>query len=520
MDWNALQNGSDIRGVAMPAKDGSATEVNLTPEVMRRLGLAFARWLARSLGREAAGLTLSAGRDSRISGPPLMTALMEGMASGGARVLDFGMASTPAMFMSTVTPGFACDGAVMLTASHLPAHRNGCKFFTATGGFNREDITELLRLAQDDDLPPADVPGAIVAADFMGVYTGQLVDRIREGAAHPVHPDQPLRDLRIVVDAGNGAGGFFAGEVLEPLGADTTGSQFLEPDGTFPNHVPNPEHPEAMASLRRAVLEHRADFGIIFDPDVDRAAAVDARGHEINRNRLVALAAAMVLREHPGSTIVTDSITSDGLTDFIERDLGGVHHRFRRGYRNVINEALRLNAQGQECWLAIETSGHAALKENYFLDDGAYLMAMLLIELARARTEGRDLGALIAGLREPAESREHRLGVTAADFAAYGNAVIDALRARAAEEAGWAVVPDTHEGVRVACTVPEESGWFLLRLSLHDPVMPLNIESEVAGGVDRITRRLRTFLASYEGLDLAELGPAAGAPAPGVDQPR
>lgn len=506
MNWDALQNGSDIRGVAMPTEGIPPTEVNLTPEVMRRLGLAFVHWLAGSIGRETAALTVSAGRDCRISGPALMTALMEGMASGGVRVLDCGMASTPAMFMSTVTPGFRCDGAVMLTASHLPSHRNGCKFFTASGGFNREDVSELLRLAQEGDLRSGAAPGAIVTADFMPAYTAQLVERIREGAAHPVYPDQPLRGLRIVVDAGNGAGGFFAGEVLEPLGADTTGSQFLEPDGTFPNHVPNPEHPEAMASLRRAVLEHHADLGIIFDPDVDRAAAVDTRGHEINRNRLVALAAAMVLREHPGSTIVTDSITSDGLTDFIERHLGGVHHRFRRGYRNVINEALRLNAQGQACWLAIETSGHAALKENYFLDDGAYLMAMLLIELARARADGRDLVDLIAHLREPTESREHRLGVTAADFATYGNSVIDTLRDHAAAEPGWTVVPNTHEGVRVACTAPEESGWFLLRLSLHDPVMPLNIESEVAGGVDRITRRLRTFLAGFEGLDLAALG--------------
>jgi phosphomannomutase len=410
------------------------------------------------------------------------------------------------MFMSTVTPGFSCDGAVMLTASHLPSHRNGCKFFTARGGFDRNDITDLLGMAEADGLQPAARPGAVVATDFMTAYTRQLVERIRQGAAHPRHPDEPLRGLRIVVDAGNGAGGFFADRVLQPLGADTTGSQFLDPDGTFPNHVPNPEHPEAMASVRRAVLEHQADFGIIFDPDVDRAAAVDARGQEINRNRLVALAAAMVLREHPGSTIVTDSITSDGLTDFIERDLGGVHHRFRRGYRNVINEALRLNAEGQECWLAIETSGHAALKENHFLDDGAYLMAMLLIELARARAEGRDPSALIAALRDPAESRELRLAVTAPDFSAYGNGVIDALHAHVTSEPGWAVVPNTHEGIRVACNGPEESGWFLLRLSLHDPVMPLNVESEVAGGVERIVRRLRAFLAGFEGLDLAALG--------------
>jgi phosphomannomutase len=511
MDWKALQNGSDIRGIAVAPEGGAAAEVNLTPEVIRRLGVAFVRWLCRTLEREPRSLTIAVGRDSRISGPALLAALSEGIVSEGSRVLDFGLASTPAMFMSTVTSGYRCEGAVMLTASHLPAHRNGCKFFTARGGVNREDITALLALAETVEPDSSRPRGSIDRVDFMSVYSSQLVERIREGVAHPAHPDQPLRDLHIVVDAGNGAGGFFVDRVLQPLGADTSGSRFLDPDGRFPSHVPNPEDPEAMAALREAVLAHGADIGIAFDPDVDRAAAMDASGREINRNRLVALAAAMVLREHPGTTIVTDSVTSDGLTEFIEEGLGGVHHRFRRGYRNVINEAVRLNGAGQPCWLAIETSGHAALKENHFLDDGAYLVAMLLIELARARSERRDLGDLIVGLREPAESREYRIGLPAQDFARRGERILDALHEYVAAEPGWEVVPNTHEGVRVACRGPGEQGWFLLRLSLHDPVLPLNIESELEGGVGRITARLVRFLAVQDAaLDLTALGSAAG----------
>ncbi|MBS0001872.1 MAG: phosphomannomutase/phosphoglucomutase [Thioalkalivibrio sp.] len=498
MDWRALQNGSDIRGVALASAGGTDADVNLTPAVVRRIGSAFARWLGRALEREPQALTIAVGRDSRISGPALAAALSEGIAAEGARVLDFGLASTPAMFMSTVTPSYRCDGAVMLTASHLPPHRNGCKFFTARGGLNREDITTLLELAGSGDLKPPGTVGPVEEIDFMSAYASQLVERVRQGAAHPEHPERPLRGLKIVVDAGNGAGGFFVDRVLEPLGADTTGSRFLEPDGSFPGHVPNPEHPDAMAALREAVLARAADFGIAFDPDVDRAAAMDGSGREINRNRLVALAAAVVLREHPGTTIVTDSVTSDGLTEFIEEGLGGVHHRFRRGYRNVINEAVRLNAAGEPCWLAIETSGHAALKENHFLDDGAYLVAMLLIELARARRGGRDLGDLIAELREPAESREYRLGLPAQDFAARGERILDALRERVAAEPDWEVVPDTHEGVRVTCRGPGEQGWFLLRLSLHDPVLPLNVESEVSGGADRIERRLARLLSAMD----------------------
>jgi len=292
--------------------------------------------------------------------------------------------------------------------------------------------------------------------------------------------------------------------VLQPLGANTEGSRYLDPDGSFPNHIPNPEDKAAMASIMEAVAETKADLGIIFDTDVDRAGAVLSDGSELNRNRIIAMLAAILLREHPGTTIVTDSITSTGLAKFIQ-EKGGVHHRFKRGYRNVINESIRLNGLGQDSQLAIETSGHGALKENYFLDDGAYLVTKLLIELARGKKAGYSLESLIASLEEPAESVEFRMNILLDDFKSYGQKVIDELTAYAARQPGWSLAPDNFEGVRVNLDEAHGNGWFLLRLSLHDPLLPLNIESNSVGGAKIIASELAGFLAGYAQLDAKTL---------------
>lgn len=502
-NWKKLQNGSDIRGVAL---EGIPDEnVNLTPEIISILGKSFVTWLANKTQKSASDLTISVGRDSRLSGENLMLVIMETMTDMGCKIYDFGMASTPAMFMSTITEGFNCDGAIMLTASHLPFNRNGLKFFTVDGGLDKQNISELLTLAEANKFEIANEKGTREKYDFMSIYGNQFVQKIRTEVNHPENFEQPLKGLKIIVDAGNGAGGFYVDKVLKPLGADTNGSQFLEPDGTFPNHIPNPENKEAMESICQAVINNKADFGIIFDTDVDRSAAVDHQGNELNRNRLIALISAIVLKEHPGSTIVTDSITSDGLTEFIQQELKGNHHRFKRGYKNVIDESINLNKKGQESWLAIETSGHAAMKENHFLDDGAYLVTKLLIELAKLRLENKSLSDLITNLKEPLESEEFRLKITLEDFKSYGNLVIENLEKFASSQNDWLIVPNNYEGVRISCQLPEENGWFLLRLSLHDPVIPLNIESNVAGGVNKISARLLEFFKPFESLDLSSL---------------
>ncbi len=503
IDWKKLQNGSDIRGVAL---EGVADEVvNLTSDVAKTLGNAFVQWLKVQANKPAEEITIAVGRDSRLSGKALSQAVIEGIAIAGCRVYDVDLASTPAMFMSTVTDGFNCDGAIMLTASHLPFNRNGLKFFTPQGGLGKPDISDILAIAEAEELTIGASKGEVSQRDFMTIYAAKLVETVRRGVNHLDNFEQPLTGLKIVVDAGNGAGGFYVDRVLKPLGADTTGSQFLDPDGTFPNHVPNPENKEAMEAICQAVVDRQADLGIIFDTDVDRAAAVDHQGNELNRNRMIALISAIVLQEHPGSTIVTDSITSDGLTQFIERQLGGKHHRFKRGYKNVINESIRLDNSGEESWLAIETSGHGAMKENYFLDDGAYLATKLLVELARTKLQGKLITDPISSLQEPAVSEEFRLKIKTADFQTYGNNVIEQLKEFANTQTDWEIVPNNYEGVRISCTSATEAGWFLLRLSLHDPVIPLNIESNAAQGVSKIAARLLEFLPSFELLDLSSL---------------
>jgi len=473
--------------------------VSLTSGVVERIGAAFAQYLMQRRG--LAHPRISIGRDSRLSGEALLAAAAAGAQGQGADVIDVGLCSTPAMFMTTQDAVLRADGAMMLTASHLPFNRNGVKLFTPEGGLEKSDIRNVLSLAEEG-FAPADKQGRLETYAYLPDYAALLRQKICEGVG-AAEQEKPLSGFRIVVDAGNGAGGFFATEVLAPLGADISGSQFLAPDGRFPNHAPNPEDETAMASLVRCVRENGADLGIILDTDVDRAGAVAPDGTELNRNRLIALMAAALLERHPGTAIVTDSITSEGLARFIA-EKGGVHRRFMRGYRNVINEAIRLNASGTDCQLAMETSGHGALKENYFLDDGAYLMVKLLIQMIRCRKAGKTLLSLIDTLSEPAESAEIRLSIHAADFAAYGNGVLSALL-RHAEEARWQLAPDNCEGVRVRFPKEQGDGWFLLRMSLHDPVMPLNIESDTLGGTKQIAGALYAFLGDFHSLDIEPL---------------
>lgn len=499
--WKKLQNGSDIRGVALEGIEGQ--NVNLTPAAAGIIAAAFSKWLAARLGKAENELTIAVGNDSRLSGPDLRAAVISAFMGRGVRVINCKLASTPAMFMTTVLDGFCYDGSVMLTASHLPFNRNGLKFFTKDGGLEKAEITEVLALCEDleENGISGIGGGSEEELDFISIYSQDLVNKIRTKTGS----ERPLDGLHIVVDAGNGAGGFYARKVLEPLGANTEGSQFLNPDGSFPNHIPNPEDKDAMAAIQKAVLDNKADFGIIFDTDVDRAGAVDRHGKEINRNRIIALISAIAIAEHPGATIVTDSITSAGLKKFIEGKLGGVHHRFKRGYKNVINEAIRLNKEGIYTPVAIETSGHGALKENYFLDDGAYLIAKLLIQMALMRKEGRHIDELIADLEEPAEAKEFRLNISEPDFRTYGSDVIAKLNDFALVQEGWTIEPKNYEGIRVSCDSENGNGWFLLRLSLHDPLLPLNIESDSEGGVEIIKDKLLTFLTQFGALDLSSM---------------
>ncbi|MCH4072936.1 phosphomannomutase/phosphoglucomutase [Pseudoramibacter sp.] len=482
-----LQNGTDVRGVA--AKGVPGEDVNLDDNKTMKIVYTFAERIKKQTGKQH--IKLAIGRDSRVSGEFLAQAACVGAVCSGAIVYDCGLCTTPAMFMTTVDPYLKCDGAVMITASHLPANRNGIKFFTKRGGIEKNELSSLLHEAEE--IETSFLGGKRIPSDFLKAYAANIVGIIRTETKNI----KPLKDLHIVVDAGNGAGGFFVDDVLKPLGADTKGSQYLNPDGHFPHHIPNPENPEAMAAAVKMVKKNHADMGIIFDTDVDRSAIIDEKGDPINRNAFIAFISKIVLQKHPGSTIVTDSVTSTGLTAFIEK-LGGHHHRYKRGYRNVINEAIRLNEEGTPAYLAMETSGHGALKDNYFLDDGAYLATLALIELYHMKQKGKPFSSFVEDLKEPEESMEVRYRITGDHFRKSGEKVLEDFKDFAAQQPGWSLVQPNYEGVRVNCDQDHGNGWCLMRLSLHEPKLPTNIESEEKGGCQMILNKIDEFLSHYQ----------------------
>lgn len=505
--FKRVQNGNDVRGAAI-ATDKEA--LTISEPLAAYIARAFASYLSEKLGKPASELRIGVGHDSRMTAPQMKAGCLLGLSM--AKAYDCGLITTPAMFCSTVLPGSNFDGAVMITASHLPFNRNGMKFFTKDGALSKAELTQILEqaaalagvfaeespetLLTSDKLPVGD--GTVTVFDMKSLYCEHMKEIIRANSGSD--EEKPLTGLRIAVDSGNGASGFFASDILEPLGADTEGSQFLNPDGTFPNHVPNPEDKTAMEAIQKATLEHHADLGVIFDCDGDRAAVVFSDGMPVNRNTLIALLGVIVAEQAPGSTVVTDSVTSDELAEFLEGSLGLKHLRFKRGYKNVIDKGIELNAAGETCELAIETSGHGAFKENYFSDDGAYIAAKIIGRLARIRREGKTLESLIADLRQPAEAAEIRLSITAEDFKAYGQQVLEDFRAFCAADPRFHIVSPNYEGVRVAFDDEEVKGWLLIRLSLHDPVVPINLESANDGGVDILKERIRPFIEAHSAL--------------------
>ena len=417
------------------------------------------------------------------------------MLSGGATVVDCGMATTPAMFMSIVFSETSFNGSAMITASHLPYNRNGIKFFDADGGLEHDDITELLTLA--GWLNPAPNNYAAKVCNLLPMYAEHLKNTTKNALNDG---EKPLEGLHIVVDSGNGASGFFVDKILQPLGANTEGSQFLEPDGMFPNHIPNPENKEAMKAIQSAVLKNKADLGLIFDTDVDRMSAVLSDGSEVNRDSIIAMISAILAPDYPGSTIITDSVTSDRLTYFLEDVLGLKHLCYMRGYKNVINKQKELNAAGTTAPLAMETSGHGALKDNYFLDDGAFLAVKLVIALAKA---GKKLASLIEKLPPLVEEGEYRFKISGEDFKAYGQTVLEEFKKRA-QAAGY-TMPQSYEGVRLSFKGEDVQGWILLRMSLHDPVMPLNIEGGRKGDLAKLVEIAKKLTDGFDRLDRSSL---------------
>ncbi|KAM4108879.1 hypothetical protein ACB094_03G079100 [Castanea mollissima] len=513
-----LQNGSDVRGVALEGEKGRKKD--LTPPAVEAIAESFGEWVTNGLEKESVeDVRVSLGRDPRVSGASLSVAVFAGLSRAGCSVFDMGLATTPACFMSTLLPPFAYHASIM--------------FFTRKGGLTSPEVEEICDIAARKyanrltkvstmlTIPPTRV-------DFMSNYAKHLRDIIKERVNHPLHYDTPLQGFKIIVNAGNGSGGFFTWDVLDKLGADTFGSLHLNPDGMFPNHIPNPEDKIAMALTRDAVLQNTADLGIVFDTDVDRSGVVDNKGNPINGDKLIALMSAIVLREHPETTIVTDARTSMALTRFIV-NRGGHHCLYRVGYRNVIDKGVHLNEDGIEAHLMMETSGHGALKENHFLDDGAYMVVKIIIEMVRMKLAGLDdgIGSLIKDLEEPFESVELRMNIISGprEAKAKGVQAIETFRTYIEEGQlkGWELdscgdcwvsegcLVDSNDTpaaidahmyrVKVSDEEHGEHGWVHIRQSIHNPNLAVNMQSVVPGGCQSMAIDLRDKFLMASGMD-------------------
>jgi len=489
-EWLKLRSGTEIRG---PMQLFNDTRVE-------RLGYAFACWLAERMGKTPDALRLAVGRDARDSSERILAALIRGITAADSDVMDCGLCAAPALFMTMHNGEAPADGAVMVTTSAPAPELNGFKFMTATGGLKPDDTAHILKTSLSMEVPER----LVMRVDATERYQTAL----RQTVANWLEDDalRPLLGMRVVVDARGSVGADYA-LFLKALGVDIEGSLYAR-QGEAPA-IPDLESGELLEALSEAVRANRADLGVSFSADGDRAALVDEDGQPIAQNRLIALVAAILLDKRPGATLVTDSVTSAGLSAFIA-EWGGVHYRFKRGYRNVIDEAVRLNAEGIDCPLAIETSGHAAFRDNGFMDDGVYLATRIICEALNRKREGQRLLSLTDDLRQSVESLELRLPIL--DFEDWepeeeAQEIVEILLSHTLTDPEWQLAPDNREGVRITFNLDGgvNNALFQLRMSVHDPVMALYAESDVPGGIKRILRELYDLIKDTKYLNLAPL---------------
>ena len=470
-NWLKLRSGWYIR----------SREENLTDDTCARIGYAFARMLAERLNTTPDRLNIAVGCDTRPDGSRIKKLLTRGITAADSDVTDAGVCTLPALFMGVTRPRKKPEthGAVMVTGGYASMEDNGFKFITPDGILMDDDIEHMLRMAAADPVPER----LVTRADLMDDYRQYLIER----AAELLEDDalKPLLGLYVVVDTGTLAGTFFA-DLLESLGAD------------IERVTENPSF---------EVVRFGADMGVGFDMDGSLAFLYDASGRPVDGNRLIALMAAMLLDKKPGQTIVTDSVTSTGLNAFIQ-EWGGIHYRFKRGFQNVIREAVRLNAEEIDCPLAIETTGHAGFRENGFLEDGIYLALRVACQELDCKREGKTVFDPLVDLSEAVEASVLRLRILdEEDPAASSQEVVEIILSNTLENPEWQMASDSREGVRITFNLDGgiNNAWFQLRMSVHDPIMVLNAESDIPGGVKRVLGELYALIRDSELLNLQPL---------------
>ena len=438
---------------------------DVNPDVFHRVGRAYATLIRRRGGRRVA-----VGQDNRTSSDGLKTGFVAGVRAAGVDVVDIGVVTTPILYFATAH--WRLDGGANVTGSHNPVEYNGVKMVhPGAAPLTEDEIQGLRRTIESGDYESGQ--GALERRSPREDYFATIT--------RLVHLARPLK---VVVDAGNGVAGLYAPELLRRAGCEVI-ELYCESDGSFPNHLPDPEDAANVVDLQKKVVETRAGLGIAYDGDADRVGIVDERGRRHEADLVLVLLARDLLGRHPGAKIVFDVKSSQSLVDDIRKN-GGVPVMWKTGHSH-----LKRKMREDGILLGGEVSGHMFFAENYYGVDDGLLGSGKIVEI-------------VAGQPGPAsalfDSIEH-LHAT------------PELKAMCPDEDKFRVVDELVrelkqryqtvdiDGARVKFP---GGGWGLVRASNTNPYLTLRFEARSEAEVDAMKRVIYDALRRYPSVTLPD----------------
>jgi len=398
------------------------------------------------------------GMDTRLSSPSLKKALIKGLKSTSAKVIDIGIVTTPMVMFAT--RHLKCDGGIMVSASHNPKQYNGFKLFRKNGiPISYESgIKEVQKIFGREKFKKG--KGTLVKEDITDEYLHFLLNKIDL---------KPPINLKVVVDAGNGPAGIITPRVLKELGI-TVYELYCKPDGRFPNHEPNPSKPENLVDIKKKVIKENANIGFAYDGDGDRVAVIDDNGNVVYVGVVFSILIENILSKKPGSKIVYTPLDSQAIEDVIKRH-GGVPLVCRVGHTFITQKMLKEDAS-----LAGEISGHYYFKEIYGADDALFASLKLIESLVKS---GKDFDDYAKSLPK------------------YYSEVSEALRVPIKESEKFKFIEklkkefkkkeykiSTIDGVKVFL----KDGWALFRPSNTEAVISMSYEAKTKKGLERMKK--------------------------------
>jgi len=452
----------DVRGIAM------GDDPEITPAFARRLAHAFVLELGIKNPK------LAVGRDDRLTGEELNTALVEGLVEAGAEVLDIGHATSPYLYF--VVCNEKLDGGIALTASHNPKEYNGFKLMHSGAiPLTAAELQEVgKRVCSDEEFQIVE-NGKVEKADFKKEYFVKLK------SLAPVS-----RKLKVVLDCGNGTAGYFAPDFFNEIGFEVI-ELYCNPDGNFPNHMPNPENAESLKDLQKKVVEEQADLGIAFDGDGDRIGIVDESGKIIPADRILILLARDLLSRQPGAEVIFDVKCTHVLASEVIK-LGGKAVRWKTGH-----SFIKRKMKEDGALLAGEVSGHMFFAENYFGVDDALIAAVKLVGILS--NSEKKISEQLADVPVTHATPEIKLPIDDSVKFETMQKIIDDFSAEFEN-------CDKLDGVRVNF---DDGSWGLVRASNTSPIFTLRFEANSEERLKEVKEIFKMTLAKHSELDLALL---------------